>query len=125
MTTCITTICYSQKLELKYEFPDSVKNAILRGVKIARTDSVYIQFYRRENDLNFLSVRSYRLYDGDLLKTILNSSRSVDIAGKKLPIMFEEDIMFEVHFRHYTVDGNGYVILFTDEGKIKEELRSQ
>lgn len=121
----LATVCYSQKFELKYEFPDSVNNAILRGVKIAKTDSVYIQFYGKEEDLNVISVRSYRLYDGDFLKTILNSSRCVEIAGKKVPIMFEEDMKYEMHFRHYTVYGNGYNILFTDDGKIKEEHRSQ
>lgn len=117
--------CYSQGFELKYEFSDSVNCAILRGIKKGGTDSVYVQFFRRRGDLNVISVRSYRLYNRELLEAVLSSLRSVDVAGKKMPIIFNEDMMFEKHLCKYSLYGNSYIIKFTDDGKIREEYEDQ
>lgn len=125
MACCISVVVFSQHSELHYEFSDSVDSAILRGLNRARTDSVYVEFYDRKGELNVIAVRRFRLYGGELLAAVVGSSRSVEIAGKKLPIMFDEDMQFDRHLRRYIVEGNGYMIKFTNEGKVLEEYETQ
>lgn len=125
MLCCLATAVYSQSSELKYEFPDSVDSAILRGLKHARTDSVYVEFFDRKGEVNVIAVRKYRLYKGELLAAVVGSSRSIDLTGKKIPVMFSEDMQFDRNLRKHVIEGNGYVIMFTDDGKVKDEFASQ
>lgn len=125
MMIFFTAVSYSQHIELKYEFPPGVNDAIMRGLEKMGADSAYIQFCSREGNLNIISVRKYKVFKGELFKAISSSSRSVDLADKKMPIMFYEDVRYLKCFRNYSKDRNGYVIVFTDDGKIKEEHEVQ
>lgn len=78
-----------------------------------------------KSELNVIAVRKYRLYDGELLAAVVGSSRSVELAGKKMPIVFREDMFFGGHLRRHVIDGNGYMIKFTNDGKVKEEYATQ